>query len=82
MGVNMSEKNIENHIDKIIMWECLNKLKEQDRQILVLYYWWGYRDAEIGEILDLSQQVAHYRRKKSIKQMTGFMTQSHIVNNH
>jgi|GEM_PF-1367220 len=64
----MSEKAIENHIDKIILQENINQLNEQDRQIIILYYWWGYRDSEIGEIMSLSQQLVNYRRNKAIKQ--------------
>ncbi len=69
----MSEKSIENYIDQLIMRECLNQLDSKNRQILLLYYWWGYRDAEIGKILGLSQQVVHYRRKKSIKKIKSQM---------
>ena len=65
----MSEKGIENHIDKIILQENINQLNEQDRQIILLYYWWGYRDSEIGEIMSLSQQLVNYRRNKAIKQL-------------
>jgi len=65
----MSEKAIENHIDKIILQENINQLNEQDRRIILLYYWWGYRDSEIGEIMSLSQQLVNYRRNKAIKQL-------------
>lgn len=75
-GINMSEKSIEKHIDQMIMWECLNQLKGQDRQILFLYYWWGYRDAEIGEILSLSQQLVNYKRNKAHKQLRDKIHQS------
>ena len=78
----MSEKTIENYMDQLIMREYLDQLDKQDRQIIVLYYWWGYRDTEIGEISGLSQQVVHYRRKKSIKQIKGYMIQSNIINNN
>ena len=63
----------ENYIDKIIIWECLNQLDKQDQQIILLYYWWGYRDTEIGEILGLSQQVINYRRKRALKQIKQYI---------
>jgi len=59
----------ENYIDKIILWEYLNQLDKQDQQIILLYYWWGYRDTEIGEILGLSQQVINYRRNRALKRL-------------
>jgi len=65
----MSEKSIEQHVDKMIIWEKLNQLDSQDRRIILLYYWWGYRDSEIGEIMSLSQQLVNYRRNKAIKQL-------------
>ncbi len=65
----MSENTIENYIRSINIQQLINQLKEEDRQIILLYYWWGYRDSEIGQILGLSQQIINYRRNKSIKQL-------------
>ena len=48
---------------------CLDELNQQDREIILLYYWWGYHDAEIGELLDESQQTINYRRHKTLKQI-------------
>jgi RNA polymerase sigma factor (sigma-70 family) len=59
----------ENYIDKIILQESLNQLDKQDRQIILFYYWWGYRDTEIGEILSLSQQVVNYRRNRALREI-------------
>lgn len=67
------EENMENYIDKIILWEYLNQLDKQDQQIILLYYWWGYRDTEIGEILGLSQQVINYRRNRALKQIKQYI---------
>lgn len=65
----MSEKSIENYIDKVIVNESLSKLNPLDREIIILYYWWGYRDTEIGEIINISQQLVNYRRNKVIKHL-------------
>jgi len=65
----MSENTIENYLRSIDIEQLINQLKEEDRQIIILYYWWGYKDAEIGEILGLSQQVVNYRRKKAARIM-------------
>ena len=48
---------------------CLDELSRQDREIILLYYWWGYRDAEIGELLNESQQTINYRRRRTLKQI-------------
>jgi len=65
----MSEKTIKNYIDKMMLWENINQLEENAKQILILYYWWGYRDSEIGILLGISQQVVNYRRKKALLQI-------------
>lgn len=65
----MSENTIKNYIDKVMLNEYLKELNHLDRRIIILYYWWGYRDTEIGEIINLSQQLVNYRRNKVIKQL-------------
>lgn len=62
----MNDYGTINHIRDIDIQEYINQLKEDDRKIILLYYWWGYTDAETGEIMGLSQQVVNYRRKKAI----------------
>ena len=61
----MNINGLENDLRDMEIQECLNQLKEQERQIIVLYYWWGYKDAEIGELLGMSQQLINYKRKKA-----------------
>ena len=61
----MNINGLENDLRDMEIQECLNQLKEQERQIIVLYYWWGYKDAEIGELLCMSQQLINYKRKKA-----------------
>jgi len=75
-GIDMSKKTIENQVDKITLYENINHLKRQDRQIILLYYWWGYKDAEIGKMLNLSQQSVNYNRKKATKQLRNKIYQS------
>ena len=76
----MSENTIENDLRRLDIQQLINQLKEEDRQIIILYYWWGYKDAEIGEMLDLSQQVVNYRRKKATKIMKLKISQSCMIN--
>lgn len=75
----MSYNPIENYIDRMIIYENINQLKEKYRQIILLYYWWGYKDIEIGEILCLSQQVVNYRRKIATKIIKEKIRESRFV---
>jgi RNA polymerase sigma factor (sigma-70 family) len=77
----MSYNAIENYVDKMIIWENIKQLKEEERKIILLYYWWGYTDAEIGEILNLSQQLVNYKRKKTNNILRNNIYKSNITLN-
>ncbi len=65
----MNSYDLENYLSKIVIEECLKELTEQEREVLLLYYWWGYRDVEIGKMLGESQQIINYRRNKALKKI-------------
>ena len=60
---------LENYIENMIMEEFLNELDGQEHQIIMLYYWWGYRDAEIGKFLSESQQMVNYKRNRALRKI-------------
>ncbi|HNR65913.1 MAG TPA: sigma-70 family RNA polymerase sigma factor [Atribacterota bacterium] len=64
---------VENYVENMILEECLDELDKQEHQIVVLYYWWGYRDAEIGKILGESQQMINYRRNRALKKIKSLL---------
>lgn len=64
----MDKLNQENYLQKDIK-ECLGELREREREIILLYYWWGYNDSEIGEILGESQQTINYQRNRILKKI-------------
>jgi DNA-directed RNA polymerase specialized sigma24 family protein len=59
----------ENYIENMIMEECLNGLDEQEYKIIMLYYWWGFRDVEIGKFLSESQQMINYKRNRALRKI-------------
>ena len=59
----------ENYIGNMIMEEFLNELDGQEHKIIMLYYWWGYRDAEIGKFLSESQQMVNYKRNRALRKI-------------
>ena len=64
----MDKLNQENYLQKDIK-ECLGELREREREIILLYYWWGYNDSEIGKILGESQQTINYQRNRILKKI-------------
>ena len=69
MGESNMYGYIENCIENMIMEEFLNELDEQEHKIIMLYYWWGYRDAEIGKFLSESQQMVNYKRNRALRKI-------------
>ena len=67
-----NKSNMENLIEKMTMQENMNHLCDRDKKIILLYYYWGYKDEEIGSLLGLRQQTVNYHRKKTIKQLKSF----------
>ena len=60
---------IENYIGNMVMEEFLNELDEQEHKIIMLYYWWGYCDVEIGKFLSESQQMINYKRNRALRKI-------------
>ena len=60
---------VENYVENMILEEFLNELDSQEHKIITLYYWWGYRDAEIGKILSESQQMINYKRNRALRKI-------------
>ena len=63
----LEEDFIEQHISIDFIKECINKLKEKYRVILVLYMIEDYNHREIGELLKINESTVRnqYRRGKN-----------------
>ncbi|PQD42548.1 sigma-70 family RNA polymerase sigma factor, partial [Enterococcus faecalis] len=48
---------------------AIDHLLEIRRKIILLYYFAGFNDAEIGKILNMSTSGIWYRRKKAVEQL-------------
>ena len=64
---------IENYIGNMVMEKCLDELDEQEHKIIMLYYWWGYKDAEIGKFLSESQQMINYKRNRALRKIKSIL---------
>ena len=64
-----------------LLVEALRLLPEQQRDILLLYYFLGMNDREIGELLNILQRTISYKRTSSLKKlkkiMEGFTYEEH-----
>lgn len=61
-----SEKDI---LDRIVLQELLNELKERDRQVIVLRYFQDKTQVEVASILGISQVQVSRIEKRIIKEM-------------
>ncbi len=52
-----------------LMAEALAALSEDKQRIILLYYFLGMNDREIGEVLHLIRETVQYRRTSSLKQL-------------
>ncbi|HII3974559.1 RNA polymerase sigma factor [Enterococcus faecium] len=48
---------------------AIDQLSEIRRKIILLYYFAGFNDAEIGKILNMSTSGIWYQRKKAVEQL-------------
>lgn len=52
-----------------IIGEVLQYLTPQRREVILLYYFLDYNDAEIGRLLRIDNTTAKYRRRSALKQL-------------
>ena len=50
-----------------LLYEALQLLTPSNREILLLKYWGGMTDLEIGRTISMSQQMVNYNKNKSLK---------------
>lgn len=52
-----------------LLYESLQLLTPSNREILLLKYWGQMTDAEIGQVLSMSQQMVNYHRGRSLRRL-------------
>lgn len=52
-----------------VIGEVLQYLTPQRREVILLYYFLDYNDAEIGRLLQIDNTTAQYRRRSALKQL-------------
>ena len=73
------EENVPDHdeseiIDIIALKKAMEKLDEQEREILILYYSCGYTSKEIGDIAGLNQSTVRSKISRSTAKMRTFLS--------
>lgn len=56
-----------------VLGEVLQFIIPQRRSILLLFYFLGYSEPQIGRLLGLSTSTVHYRREAALRQLKGFL---------
>jgi RNA polymerase sigma-B factor len=60
--------------DKIILWDAIDRLCSLNRKILVLSYFLGFSQKEIGEKVGISQKSVSRKIKESISALKEYLT--------
>lgn len=61
------------HVSDPVIGEVLQHLTPQRREVILLYYFLGYNDAEIGRLLQIDNTTAKYRRSSALKRLKKLM---------
>jgi RNA polymerase sigma factor (sigma-70 family) len=79
LNINDSPR-IEDHISDCNLYEAINKLTNNQKQILSLSYVYGYNDSEIAKILNKSQQAVSKSHKRSLEQLQMLIEERRVLN--
>lgn len=63
-GRNVFDKTDHEHDEQIR--EALENLRPQDREFLMLRFWYGYTLQAIGEMVGVTKQAAHQREQRAL----------------
>lgn len=61
-------------IDSIVLKKAMERLDEQEREIIILYYSCGYTSKEIGNITGLNQSTVRSKISRSTAKMRTFLS--------
>ena len=65
-----------------LLLEAIRALPEERRKIVLLYYFEGLTDIEIGKQLNISRSTVQYRRTSSFEQLKKYLDAMKIVLQH
>ena len=63
----------ESTINKVVVQQCLSRLKDDERQILVLHAVAGFKHREIAELLDLALPTVLSKYHRAIKKLRNYI---------
>ncbi|MDU5932889.1 MAG: sigma factor-like helix-turn-helix DNA-binding protein [Enterococcus faecalis] len=72
MQQNYNEKSIQHQFDAYSdqkLSTAIDHLSEIRRKVILLYYFAGFNNTEIGKILNMSTSGIWYQRKKAVEQL-------------
>jgi RNA polymerase sigma factor (sigma-70 family) len=62
--------------DKILLWDAIDKLRGINRKVLVLSYFLGFSQKEIGKKIGISQKSVSRKLKESINILKGYFAEN------
>ena len=65
--------NEESTMDKIVLQQCMSRLKDDERQILVLHAVAGFKHREIAELLDLALPTVLSKYHRALHKLRNYI---------
>ncbi len=62
--------------DKILLWDAIDKLRGLNKKIIILSYFLGFSQKEIGERVGISQKSVSRKLRESIKILKGYFAEN------
>lgn len=66
-------------VTNLTLAEAIHQLNEIKRKIVLLYYFGGFNDREIGQVIGMSGGGVWYQRKKAQSELRDILKEKHYV---
>ncbi|WP_249641458.1 MULTISPECIES: sigma factor-like helix-turn-helix DNA-binding protein [unclassified Enterococcus] len=60
-----------------LLFNAINRLTENQSEVILLFYFYGFNDREIAELNHMSVSGIWYQRQMAIKEMRRYLEEKH-----
>lgn len=61
------------HESQMTVWDAVNKLDEKYREVVMLYYYQGFKIPDIADVLEISTDNVKQRLSRARKELKGYL---------